>query len=109
MAQCQCLENNYDQWNNEQNMNGPHTFWSLAECIEPNYEVQSMGTGQARKNYKCWSKVELPVVEVECRDDCVKTTMDEWHWGGDNDAAMEGSEGELETGLVSTFLSESTN
>ena len=34
-----------------------------------------MGTGQARKNYKCWSKVELPVVEVECRDDCVKTTM----------------------------------
>ena len=43
---------------------------------------------------ECWSKVELPVVEVECRNDCVKTTMVEWHWGGDNDAAMEGSRGE---------------
>ena len=74
MAQCQCLENYYDQGNNEQNVNGLHTFWSEAQCIEPNYEVQSMRRGQARKNY-IWYKVELPVVEVECRDDCVKTTM----------------------------------
>ena len=33
-----------------------------------------MRRGQASQNY-IWYKVELPVVEVECRDDCVKTTM----------------------------------
>ena len=37
------------------------------------HEAQSRGTGQAI--ITAWSKVELAVVEVECRDDCVETTM----------------------------------
>ena len=66
MAQCQCLENYYDQGNNEQNVNGLHTFWSEAQCIEPNYEVQMTKYGDRT------GKSKLHLVQLQSGAGCCR-------------------------------------